>query len=103
MNQAWATEITARARAHWTAARVEELTRGKALALMPIEAAPLLRALGLFNSDGSLPPARALQEVPFLRGRDRRLDVFGSGSRHEERSLRFNVQGSSVRGPRSEV
>lgn len=59
MQSAWAEEITARAQAHWTEARLNALTRGKTLALMPVEAAPLLRALGLLNADGSMPPARS--------------------------------------------
>jgi len=54
----WATELAARARAHWTEARTAELARGKALLLPPAEAAPLLRALGLLDHDASLPPSR---------------------------------------------
>ncbi|HVV81805.1 MAG TPA: methyltransferase, partial [Kofleriaceae bacterium] len=52
----WARTLVARAREHWTAARVEALAAGKALVLPPIEAAPLLRALGLLRADASLPP-----------------------------------------------
>jgi SAM-dependent methyltransferase len=52
----WATQLEARARAHWTAARTQELTRGKDLAVLPGEAPVLLRALGLLAMDGSLPP-----------------------------------------------
>jgi hypothetical protein len=59
MNTAWAEETTARAQAHWTPARLETLTQGKTLAFLPVEAAPLLRALGLLNADGSLPPTKA--------------------------------------------
>jgi SAM-dependent methyltransferase len=59
MDTAWAEEITARARLHWTEPRLQALTRGKTLALSPVEAAPLLRALGILNGDGSMPPARA--------------------------------------------
>jgi len=55
----WARELTARARAHWTAARTEELAGGKTLLLPPAEAAPLLRALGLLRADASMPPAQA--------------------------------------------
>ena len=52
----WASAFVARARAHWTAERVTALAAGKALVLPPIEAALLLRALGLLRADGSLPP-----------------------------------------------
>ena len=52
----WAVAFGARARAHWTAARVAALAAGKALVLPPVEAALLLRALGLLRADGSLPP-----------------------------------------------
>lgn len=52
----WAQVIGERARAHWTAERVAALAAGKALVLPPIEAAPLLRALGLMRTDASLPP-----------------------------------------------
>jgi SAM-dependent methyltransferase len=52
----WAAELTARARAHWTAERTEQLARGKALWLPPADAAPLLRALGLLRADASMPP-----------------------------------------------
>lgn len=51
MQEAWVREVTARARAHWTPARLEALTQGKTLALLPVEAAPLLRALGLLDAD----------------------------------------------------
>lgn len=49
-------ELTERARAHWTPARLAELARGKALLLPPIEAAPLLRTIGLLHRDASMPP-----------------------------------------------
>jgi SAM-dependent methyltransferase len=54
----WASEIAARARAHWTPARTAELARGKALRLPPAEAAPLLRALGILDHDAALPAAQ---------------------------------------------
>lgn len=54
----WAERFTAIARAHWTDARVDELTGGKRLAITPPEAPLLLRALGLLDGDGALPPAR---------------------------------------------
>jgi SAM-dependent methyltransferase len=49
-------ELTERARAHWTPPRLAELARGKALLLPPIEAAPLLRTIGLLHRDASMPP-----------------------------------------------
>ncbi|MCE9575485.1 MAG: SAM-dependent methyltransferase [Deltaproteobacteria bacterium] len=53
----WAAAFTARAEAHWTPSRVAALAAGKALVLPPIEAALLLRALGLLRADASLPPS----------------------------------------------
>lgn len=58
MRDEWATEIRARAAAHWTPARVEQLARGKTLLLPPVEAAPLLRAMSLLAADGSMAPDR---------------------------------------------
>jgi len=55
----WATELAARARAHWTPERTAELACGKALQILPADAAPLLRALGILDHDATLPPARA--------------------------------------------
>jgi SAM-dependent methyltransferase len=52
----WAAAFQARAAAHWTPARVAALAAGKALVLPPVEAALLLRALGLVRADASLPP-----------------------------------------------
>ncbi len=54
----WALELEARARAHWTAARTDELLQGKDVLIRPGDAATLLRALGLLNADASLPPAQ---------------------------------------------
>lgn len=54
----WAEHITERARAHWTSARLAELSRDKTLLLPPVEAAPLLRALSILRADGSIPPDR---------------------------------------------
>ncbi len=51
-------ELLSRAREHWTAARLGELARGKALLLPPVEAAPLLRTIGLLHRDASMPPAQ---------------------------------------------
>jgi SAM-dependent methyltransferase len=52
----WQRELLARAAAHWTERRVAELARGKALLLPPVEAAPLLRTIGLLHRDASMPP-----------------------------------------------
>jgi SAM-dependent methyltransferase len=57
VRERWALELEARARAHWTDARTDELLRGKVVAVRPREGAVLLRALGLMNADASLPPA----------------------------------------------
>ena len=55
MKEVWQDDVAARARAYWTAERTQKLTAGKKLPLLPAEAAPLLRALGLMNSDASIP------------------------------------------------
>ncbi len=52
----WQRDFVAKATAHWTPQRLAELSRGKALLLPPIEAAPLLRTIGLLHRDGSMPP-----------------------------------------------
>lgn len=52
----WQRELVAKAAAHWTPQRLSELSRGKALLLPPIEAAPLLRTIGLLHRDASMPP-----------------------------------------------
>jgi SAM-dependent methyltransferase len=52
----WQRELTARAAEHWTERRLSELARGKALLLPPVEAAPLLRTIGLLHRDASMPP-----------------------------------------------
>lgn len=53
----WASELEARARAHWEGARTDELLRGKQVLIKPAEAAVLLRSIGLLNGDASMPPA----------------------------------------------
>ena len=58
MRDEWADDVTERARAHWTPERLALLARGNTLLLPPVEAAPLLRALGLLARDGSMPPDR---------------------------------------------
>lgn len=55
---AWARDVTEVARAYWTEARLLQLARGKTILLPPVEAAPLLRALGILRADGSIPPDR---------------------------------------------
>jgi SAM-dependent methyltransferase len=54
----WQREVLFRAREHWTEARLGELSRGKALLLPPVEAAPLLRTIGLLHRDASMPPTQ---------------------------------------------
>lgn len=56
MRERWAAALEAAAREHWTPERLAALTGGKRLAVLPHEAAPLLRALGLVLEDGSMPP-----------------------------------------------
>lgn len=52
----WAQEFTATAARYWTAERVRAELGTKKLLLKPVEAAPLLRALGIFHRDGSISP-----------------------------------------------
>lgn len=56
--RAWAADVTEVARGYWTEARLTQLARGKTILLPPVEAAPLLRALGILRADGSIPPDR---------------------------------------------
>lgn len=55
----WEAAFSARAREHWTPERTAALADGKRLAILPGEAPALLRALGLLDRDGALPPDRA--------------------------------------------
>ena len=55
----WEAAYSARAREHWTPERTAALADGKRLAILPGEAPALLRALGLLDGDGALPPDRA--------------------------------------------
>jgi SAM-dependent methyltransferase len=54
--EAWANELTAKARAYWTDARTRELVGDKELVILPAEAPLLLRALGLLHRDATMPP-----------------------------------------------
>ena len=54
----WAGAIEGRAVDYWTAARTDELLRGKQVAVRPREGAVLLRALGILDGDARLPPQR---------------------------------------------
>lgn len=56
MRERWIEEITARATAFWTPERRRGLLGDARLILPPVEAAPLLRALGLLRGDGSMGP-----------------------------------------------
>ena len=52
----WSEAFTERAAKYWTPERVEDLVRGKTLAVTPHEAPLLLRALGILHRDASMPP-----------------------------------------------
>jgi hypothetical protein len=52
----WREEIRARAEQHWTPEVSLGLLGDKNILLPPVEAAVLLRTLGLLNGDGSMPP-----------------------------------------------
>ena len=54
MREMWSRGVAERAARYWTAERTARLTGGKRMAVLPAEAAPLLRALGLLRGDGSL-------------------------------------------------
>lgn len=54
MRERWAEEITARAAAQWPEQRQRTLLGGKNLMLPIVEAAPLLRVLGLLTRDGDM-------------------------------------------------
>jgi SAM-dependent methyltransferase len=54
VKEAWESDFAARAAAYWTKERTHKLTAGKKLPLLPGEAGPLLRALGLVNRDASM-------------------------------------------------
>ena len=58
MRHKWAEKFAARARDHWTDERVQRLTGGKDLAVLPNESPLLLRAMGLLYRDASMPPAQ---------------------------------------------
>lgn len=58
MRERWAAELADRARAHWTPERTRALAGDKQLAILPADSPHLLRALGLMNSDATIPPAR---------------------------------------------
>lgn len=47
--------LSERARAHWTKERVAKVTGGKRFLLRPDEAPELLRAIGLLNADATMP------------------------------------------------
>jgi SAM-dependent methyltransferase len=54
MRDEWENDFAGRAAAYWTPERTKKLTAGKKLPLLPGEAGPLLRALGLLNRDASM-------------------------------------------------
>jgi SAM-dependent methyltransferase len=55
MKSAWQADFNARAAAYWTHARTRQHFGAKELPLMPANAGPLLRALGLVHADASMP------------------------------------------------
>lgn len=57
MRDSWADAFADTARAYWTRDRLDDLARGKFLAIQPHEAPALLRALGILHRDASMPPA----------------------------------------------
>jgi hypothetical protein len=57
-HERWAAALTERAATYWTPARTDDLLRGKAVAIRPAEGAVVLRALGILDGDGQLPPQR---------------------------------------------
>ncbi len=56
MNEHWAQAWNARAAAYWTAERVRAQLGAQRLILHPVEAAPLLRAMGILKRDASMTP-----------------------------------------------
>ena len=56
MRERWAEAFTATAATYWTPERVRTSLGDKQLLLHPVDAAPLLRALGLLRRDASLTP-----------------------------------------------
>jgi len=53
-NDRWAEAVTATAAAYWTPERVRSQLGDKQLIMPPVQAAPLLRALGLLHRDASM-------------------------------------------------
>ncbi len=66
----WAEETTEKARAWFTPERTRHLLGDKRSLLPPVEAAPLLRALGLIQADGSMRPdsVRKYMQVSHMVG-----------------------------------
>ncbi len=80
----WANALADRARDHWTPARTQELTRGKALEILPGEAPQLLRALGILDGDARMPPARVRKFLQINHiARAMRPAIAELGTRHE--------------------
>ena len=57
MKEQWAAELDVRARAHWTPDQLRTQLGDKRLLLPPVEAAPLLRMLGLLKTDATMMPS----------------------------------------------
>jgi SAM-dependent methyltransferase len=88
LRERWAAHFSELAAAHWTPERTAELTGGKTLALMPVESAVLLRALGLLHRDASMPPKQVRKYLQI----NHMLAVLGPSLRElssSRESLRF--------------
>ncbi len=75
MRERWAEAFTARAAAYWTPERVRSRLGEKHLLLPPVEAAPLLRALGLLQRDASM-TADSLNKYKQINHMVRLLETF---------------------------
>jgi SAM-dependent methyltransferase len=58
MREEWREAFTEKSLKYWTDERVQELTGGKDLLVLPNQAPTLLRALGLLHRDATMPPAQ---------------------------------------------
>ena len=81
MRERWAEAFTARAAAYWTPERVRARLGDKQLLLKPVEAAPLLRALGILKRDASM-TADTLRKYMQINHMVRLLRPFSSASWH---------------------
>ena len=96
MRERWAEAFTERAAAYWTPAKVRASLGEKQLLLPPVEAAPLLRALGLLRRDASM-TADTLHKYKQINHMVRLLETFmlDLASRHSQVRLLDAGCGSS--------